>query len=804
MNQDNFNVESASVGAGVSPVSVRKSGMETIGYYVLLVSLILSPIIFWPSTYIAVDTIKTIVIGLGILIGAVMFGLNALVEKRLVLPPRQIFWTSILMIVSLFTSSIMSVHAVKSIFGQGFETITTSFIATIFLAGLLIYTMVQRKLERAVVLYVGIFSSYLVIFLYQVLRLIFGSSFATFSIFSTPNSTLLGNWLDLGVYSMIILLVSICAIVFLKLSAKMKILYWILAVASLFTALIVNNTHVWSIAFIVLLGFTIFGSTQRIRRQNLGFMGSMKKLTWIPLIACVFMGLLVWKGNSIAGSLVSKLNVPYSEMALPWQLTLDVASGAIKQSPMLGVGNNHFLDAYLTNKPDAVNMSDAWGVDFHNGFGYIPTLIAEQGVIGLILWILFFIFLGILGVRSLKNMKEDSSDRFIIISSFVSAVFLWLITVVSVPSHVILLLTFVMTGIFLGASVFTGSLRSLAIEPKSGSKQVLLQIILVVSIIIAIIWSVIYVKKLVALSYFGAGVKQLTTDNLPKLALISFNSAYNVDHLDVYLQGKTEAGITMANAIASQAGTSTNASSTEILVKQFTEVVSAALIDARAAVASDPSDYYNYVSEARVSELATSIKMENAYDNAVAAYGKAIALNPKNPSLYLNLAKLQVGQEKLDDSLKSIGEALKVKPNYLDAVFLLSQVYAAKGDLPNGIIAAKFATQLNPQSSQVFFQLGLLQYNNKDYASAVTSFETATKLQADYANAQYFLGLSYARVDKIPEAIVQFQALAKANPDNQEVATTLKNLGLGKSIFETAKAATSPEKASSLPIKTKK
>ncbi|MEI6305019.1 MAG: tetratricopeptide repeat protein [Candidatus Taylorbacteria bacterium] len=801
MNQENVSSEQSGLQTG----NRWLARAESVSYYTFLVSLVLSPIVFWPSTYLAMDTIKTIVIGITVLASAIFLGLTALKEKKLVLPPRPITWVSVLSVLSLIISAFVSIHAGKSLFGQGFEVNTVSFIATMFLAALVAFTLIQRKLERAVILYVGMFASYLVVFIYQILRIVFGVKFATFGIFTSQNSTLLGNWFDLGTYSMLIALISLCAVIFLSLSQRMKIVYWALVAASTLTAIFVGNSHVWGIAFLVLLAMAIFSSIESIHSRSVGgFMAGVKNLAWIPVIACIVAGLFVWKGASVSNSVAKSFNVTYSEISLPWQMTLDIASGAIKQNPMFGVGANHFLQAYLVNKPDAVNMSDAWGVDFQYGFGFIPTLIAEQGLVGLVLWILFFVFLGICGARTIKNVGGDPTKKFVVISSFISSVALWLISIVSVPSHIILFLTFVVTGIFFGASAWVGASKVCVMEPKRKICSKIFPIVLIVAIVVALIWAIIYVKKVVALSYFGSGVKQLTTLNDPARALSLFTSAYNADHLDVYLQGKAEAGLAIATAIATEASKTTNASTSEALIKQFAEAVNAALIDSRAAIAYDPNDYYNRVSEARVSELATNLKMQNAFENAVQAYTQAINLNPKNPSIYLSLARLEVGQNKLDDAIKAIGAALQVKSNYIDAVFLLSQVYASKGDLSNAIIAANFATQLNPQNAQVFFQLGLLQYNNKDYAAAVKAFETATKLQTDYANAQYFLGLSYARTGKTADAIAQFELLAKTNADNQEVVTILKNLNAGKSIFENPQTVSSPEKRSSLPIKTKK
>ncbi len=780
---------------------------RSIGFYTFLVSIILSPVIFWPSVYIALDTTKTITIGLGVLISAMFLCFTVLKENRLTLPPRKIFWTSLLIIVSLIISALLSIHAGKSLFGQGFEINTVSFLATLFVGGLVTFTFVSRRLDRAIILYVGIFVAYFVVYMFHVFRLIFGASLASFSVFLSQTSSMLGEWPNVGTYSIVVALVSLCAILFLSLSKRMKFAYWVIFVLSAIAAFIVSNTSNWSITFLVLLGLTIFLSMKRVRSQDHGIRSAIKHIAWLPLIICIITFILAWKGDSIAHPIAKSMGISYVEVSLPWRATLDVTSGVIKSYPIFGIGANHFSTAYMNWKPDGINMGDGWSYEFTYGFSLISTLVTEQGLAGLVLWVMFFVFLVLMGVRVLRSPLDNSPEKFVITSSFVVSVFLWLVALTSIPSHAILFLTLTMTGIFLGVSVNSGVVNPIVIEPRSGRGSKFLSIIIILALIVALVWAIIYVKKVVALSYFGAGVKHLTVEKNYDLALSSFIAADKVDHLDVYLQGKAEARLAKANtiaALAAKAAEAKNASSSDSLAKQFGETINAALIDARAAVDFDKSDYYNHISEARVSEVAASLKMQNAYDNASKAYMQAIGLNPKNPSIFLSLAKFQLSQDKLDDALKTIGTVLQLKPNYLDAVFLLSQVYAAKNDLPNAIIAAKFATELNPQNPQVFFQLGLLQYNNKDSQGAVTSFGTALKIQPEYANAQYFLGLAYAELGKTSDAIAQFTALSKSNPDNQEILGILKNLGAGKSIFVNPQSATSPEKRSTLPIKTKK
>ncbi|MCX6716262.1 MAG: tetratricopeptide repeat protein, partial [Candidatus Taylorbacteria bacterium] len=295
----------------------------------------------------------------------------------------------------------------------------------------------------------------------------------------------------------------------------------------------------------------------------------------------------------------------------------------------------------------------------------------------------------------------------------------------------------------------------------------------------------------------------LTVSADPIAADRSFAKAVALSPLDIYWQARAEAGISYANQLLGMITATSTASTSSAIVASASEVVNKSIEYSNNAIMSDVDNYNNYVSQARVAELATAMKMQKAYESAVAAYSNAIGRNPGNPSIYLNLARLYASQNKLDESIQAIGAALQVKSNYLDAVYLLSQVYAAKGNIADAITAAQFAIQLNPENALLHFQLGLLQYNKPDYAGAVTSFTQALKLSPNYANAQYFLGLSQARLNKTALALAEFEKLAASNPDNKEVALIVSTLRSGKSIFSSgpqAKAAR-PESRTTPPIK---
>jgi tetratricopeptide (TPR) repeat protein len=298
--------------------------------------------------------------------------------------------------------------------------------------------------------------------------------------------------------------------------------------------------------------------------------------------------------------------------------------------------------------------------------------------------------------------------------------------------------------------------------------------------VVAGLWGLVFLRSAEALAYFGRGVRELTVNNDPVKADDSFRAALALNPTDIYWQARAEAAIALAKGLVGTLTSTSTASTSQIVVKSAANIVNQGLGYALAAISADPDNYYNYVSEARVAEVATAIGMTNGPETAIMAYTNAIRQNPGNPSIYLSLANLQASEKRFDDAIQTIGTALATKSDYFDAIFLLTQVESAKGSLPEAISAAQFAVNLAPEDPLALFRLGLLQYTKGDYASAASNFSKIESLRPSYANTGYLLGLSDARLGKTAEAIDIFSRLARSDPGNAEVAAILSTLRAGK------------------------
>ncbi len=788
-----------------APSHTSSSSAHTIAFRIFLLATILTPIAFLPTSYIALDLIKVIVIALGTLASALFLAIAARKEKKLILPPRHISWAAGILAVAISASALLSSHSAKSFFGQGFEYATASFILILLLASFVSYSLIRQSFHRVVVLYVGMVCTYVALIVFQLIRLMMNPEFLQLAFLGNGTSTILGSWHSLATYSLVVALIGITALIFLPLSGRTKILYGMLTIFSFFGACMAYNKNVWQAFAIVLLVLIVHGYVNGFKKSH-DVPGSFKhRISWLCIIAFIVAAGLFWKGNTIVTPLVTYLHAEYSEVSLSWRSTLDIAAAVVKENPVLGIGPNRFAQAYIAHKPIDINLTSAWSAEFTSGSGVIPTFIVTQGLLGAALWLVCMILYLMIAVRTLRHLPADPRQRFVLVSSFATSFFLWIMLLTSIPSHTLIFFTFVLTGAAIGAAVFCGIIKptEIILERSQQGIRRYFFLIPVVFIVGAVAWGLIYIKKVVALSFFGSGIQALTVNQDADAAHVAFRKALKIDSSDIYWRAEVEALLSKAAMVVRETSEKKLASVPQETVLMVTNAIKDALEASHAAIAYDPANYYNYVSEARVFETAASLKIDRAVDNAIQSYMRAITLNPRNPGLYLTLARFQASQNKLDDALQTVGAAIKVRPNYLEAIFLVSQIQASKGNLPDALVAARVASEIDPTSPLLLFQLGFLYYTDKQYGLAAQSLEKAIQLQSDYANAQYFLGLAYAYQGRRADAIVQFETLKRSNPTNIEVALILSNLKAGKNPFANAEppVTSAPEKRNSLPLK---
>lgn len=231
-------------------------GLEKYSIWVLLSMIFLLPIFFIPSLSLPFQFTKTVLVFIGVLVLLLLLLVNRLKDGDITIPFNKILYAAWALPVVYFLSAIFSASPSTSFFGHNFGIDTFSFIALMSLFITAIVMLVRTK-EQILSVYLVLFVSFIVVWLFQGLRLIFGVEFLSFNIFTLPTSNILGKWNDLAIFFGLATVMSFVTLASLQLSTLYKRILYVMLIVSLFFLAVVNFNIVWIIVGLFALGFFI-------------------------------------------------------------------------------------------------------------------------------------------------------------------------------------------------------------------------------------------------------------------------------------------------------------------------------------------------------------------------------------------------------------------------------------------------------------------------------------------------------------------------------------------------------------------
>jgi tetratricopeptide (TPR) repeat protein len=96
-----------------------------------------------------------------------------------------------------------------------------------------------------------------------------------------------------------------------------------------------------------------------------------------------------------------------------------------------------------------------------------------------------------------------------------------------------------------------------------------------------------------------------------------------------------------------------------------------------------------------------SLGISGASDQAIDAYTKASNLNPLNPGIKLDLARMAFRNGDVEKAKNYATEAFSLKQNYVDALIVLSQIAKSQGNNSDALSYAENAFYLSPQDQSL-------------------------------------------------------------------------------------------------------
>ncbi len=761
---------------------------EGVSFWGMISLVFLLPLFFIPSLAVPILISKNILLVIALTFISIIFLVGSIKRGNISFPKHNILWSIIVFPIIYLLASLSSISKDLSLFGYNLEVGTFASIVIFFLLfGLT--TLIFNDRQKIFKLQGALFASFLLVALFSLVKLFSEGKLLVFNNFSGSLGNPIGNWTDYSIYFGLFILLITLALQNLSIKRPMRIFLYAGFVVSLFMLAVINFTLAWALTLIgalLILGVTVGKQILNLNKSDV----VINYFNYKYSIALVIISLLFVLNptissttGTIGNSISSIFNIQNTEVRPSLEATLEVTKPVLKTDPIFGSGPNTFSREWLINKPNVINQTVFWNVAFPFGIGFLPTQIASVGLVGSLFWMLFLILLGILGFKALiKNSSPILADRYLLASTFVGALFLWIAAIIYVPSLVVLALAFIFTGLFISTCAVTGIIGSKTITFGSSPRKNLLSVVTILLILMGVVTFgfKVFQKTISSLYFQSALVAANTGSQTPEFIKEKINKAISFSAEDLYFRALSTLSFNQAQLIVNKEDAATTEN-----VQAFRDAYSESLSNAQKAIDTNPENYENWISLGSLYEalVPAPFAVEGAYENAKAAYEAGRLRNPKSPEIPLILGRLDLAKNNIEGARTNINQAIALKNDYAAAYFLLARLEIGANNIATAIKAAESGAILSPGNAGVFFELGLLKYSNKDFLGGAQAFAEAIRIVPDYANAQYFLGLSLYELKMNDDALAQFRALLRTNPDNAEVKLIIGNLEAGRAPF---------------------
>ncbi|MDD2935219.1 MAG: tetratricopeptide repeat protein [Candidatus Pacebacteria bacterium] len=715
-----------------SEISV-KADHSKFSAFLLSGLVLLIPIFFIPFPSFSFYFSKGIMISLVVMVLVVIWLLDRLKDSEFTYSKNPVLLTAIVLPIVYLISSLLSGAVTTSFIGQGFEIGTSLYVLVFFLLMFLTSSIVKTK-ERAYYLFFLFFISFFLVAIYQGLRLLIGPEFLNFGVLTSSSSNLIGKWNELSVFFGLTTILSLVTVEFVNQSKLIKFLSYIVLLISLFFVALVNFNTVWIVLGIfsfVLVAYVISANKFSIEAP------AGLKMKRIPAISFLVMVLAVAivLGNygdrnttdnvSLGETLGSYFEISSSELKLTPLGTWNIAKETLKtKSALLGAGPNRFVNQWLKYKPASLNNTQFWNVDFNSGYSFILSSVVTVGLLGFVLWIIFLGMLFTAGFKAVFLPKTDKAEGYLLPLAFLTTVYLWLFSIVYIPSHTILTLTFVFTGVLIALLIQNGIFETRKISfAKNQKHNFVLVLVLIFLILVSLVTGYTVIQKFSASAYSQKGLLELNKEGAVLDDVeAKIIKAVNLSNGDAYYRFLSELALVKLQNLMSK----TDLSEEEVKA-QFQTILGQAVENAVKSTQIDPTNYQNWVSLGRVYETIIMFDVQGAYEQAVNSYLTAINLNPQNPALAFTLGVLEYNTKNYNNAVIALERAVILQPYYSDAKYFLGLTYYNLDRVDDAILQFKDLEMLNPESAEIKAVLENLEAGATPFAG----FKNASTLQED-------------------------------------------------------------------------
>ncbi|HEY4493728.1 MAG TPA: hypothetical protein VJB98_03860 [Candidatus Paceibacterota bacterium] len=628
---------------------------------------------------------KKLIFAIGSILLILVWSVARIIDGSFVVPRSSLLYAGFAVGLAYLAGAIFSLDRATSFSGNLFDN-ETFWVIALLLALMYISSLAFQNLHRAALFYLALLASGALLFVNEVLRASFGWNLGA-----------LGKLYDVGIFFGLILLLALIFLEFAPKTAFLRRASLVMFVISLFALLVINFTLVWwviGVCSLVLISRTLYSRKCNSLPPTVPY---FPVIVVVVSISAIIFGYLGGPIERVTSTIAPH---PFEVRPSP-SMTWDVALSSLATNLAFGIGPNLFVQEWHMSKPDSVNTGDYFGADFNVGFSHLLTAPVTVGLFGFLASLSLICALGLYLFKALRQSLTDSPQVAYVLASLFGAVYMLVFSVLYIPDLVILATTFILIGISVALGVLGGGIRELVVSskifPHVRTSVVLALVVLALG---SLSLSYLYIQKYRAFASFEAGL---------------FEKAAAIDNFDAYYRSLSLDYVSKFTEVLSRPIPGSE-SEVGALREEFANYFDQASINARAAIEVGPHNYLNYVLLGNLYETATALNIDGAYEYAGENYRRAIELNPTNPALLLDQARLEIVRNNPEGAVEPLAAAIRMKPNYIPAYILEAEVAFQAGDYVAALEKLELVSSFAPDDPNVIAALSNLKAGNAPYS----------------------------------------------------------------------------------------
>ncbi len=387
-------------------------------------------------------------------------------------------------------------------------------------------------------------------------------------------------------------------------------------------------------------------------------------------IICVSLGLTLFQ-------FIPKSRTSLLPLAEGWRIMLETLKNP--KSAILGIGAENFLYAFSKGRSILYNVSPIWNIRYIASASSIFHMVTVFGLVGLVGFGMLF-----------RSFLIKTESLYTSMSLWILAVSL-LLTPPSISVYIFCALLMILA--------YHGHAKTVAIPV---SKIPLLRFGITGVLVISSIASSYGFYRIAYAEYtFYSSLQSAKANNGTQTYNLQMKAIQLNKYISKYHIIYSQTNMALASSITSVLNQKDTKETPEQKTKDqqlIAQLIQQSIREAKLASALNMVNVLAWENLARIYNQLTSVA-QGADDWTIASYKQAIALDPNNPILRLELGSVAMKQKKYADAISEFQKSIALKNNYANAYYNLAYGYNANGDVANAIKSLQTTLSLTAKSS---------------------------------------------------------------------------------------------------------